>query len=53
LRAYTLDHYKTSSDWILARLPGKPEIALILGSSLGPLADEIADPIAIDYAESR
>ena len=51
MRAYTLDHYKTSSDWILARLPGKPEIALILGSSLGPLADEIADPIAIDYAD--
>ena len=51
MRAYTLDHYKTSSDWILARLPGKPEIALILGSSLGPLADEISDPITIDYAD--
>lgn len=51
MRAYTLDHYTTSADWILARLPRKPEIALVLGSSLGPLADEIGDPLAIDYAD--
>ncbi len=51
MRAYTLDHYKASADWLLARLPRKPEIAIILGSSLGPLADEIADPVSIDYAD--
>lgn len=51
MRAFTLAHYKASADWILARLPRKPEIGLVLGSSLGPLADEIADRIAIDYAD--
>jgi purine-nucleoside phosphorylase len=51
MRAFTLEYYKASADWLLARLPGKPEIALILGSSLGPLADEISDPITIDYAD--
>jgi len=51
MRGYTLEYYKASADYLLARLPRKPEIALILGSSLGPLADEIVDPIAIDYAD--
>ncbi len=51
MRGYTLEYYKASVDYLLARLPRKPEIALILGSSLGPLADEIVDPIAIDYAD--
>ncbi len=51
MREYTLDYYRASADWIAARLPRKPEIGLILGSSLGPLAEEIADPIAINYAD--
>jgi len=51
MRTYTMDYYRASADYLLARLPKKPEIALILGSSLGPLADEIADPIVVDYAD--
>lgn len=36
---------------IRERIPFTPEIAIILGSGLGPLADEVEDPIIIDYAE--
>jgi purine-nucleoside phosphorylase len=36
---------------IKARGAGQPRVALILGSGLGELADEIASPIVIPYAE--
>lgn len=32
-------------------LPFQPDIAVILGSGLGPLADEARQPAALDYAE--
>lgn len=48
---FTLDFYQKTADAILARIKEKPRYALILGSSLGPLADEITDRIEIPYAE--
>lgn len=48
-RSYS--NYKISADYILERIDFKPEIAMVLGSSLGGLADEIEDPIVIDYNE--
>lgn len=33
------------------RLPLQPRVLLVLGSGLGALADEIADPLRISYAE--
>jgi len=51
MRGYTLDHYEASAEYLLARIPRKPEIALVLGSSLGPLAEEITDPVTVDYAD--
>ena len=33
------------------RLGGKPEIAVVLGSGLGPLAELIENPVAIPYTE--
>lgn len=51
MRAYTRDFYKASADYLAARARRRPEIGLVLGSSLGPLAQEIADPVAVDYAE--
>jgi len=51
MQPYTIEFYKASADYLLARLPRKPEIALVLGSSLGPLADEIEDRIVVDYAD--
>ncbi len=48
---YSYDDYKKSAEYILERIGQKPEIAMILGSALGSLADEIEDPIVIDYAD--
>src|SRR3954467_15972818 len=33
------------------RLPALPRIGIILGSGLGPLADEVEDPTIVPYAE--
>lgn len=48
-----LDDNLTLSAYVLrTRLEGrKPTIGLILGSGLGPLADEIEDPIKVPYME--
>ena len=45
------EFFKTSADYILDKIPRQPETALILGSGLGSLADEIEDQIIIEYAE--
>lgn len=47
----TFEFYKESADYILDRIPERPEIAMILGSCLGGLADEITDKIIIDYKD--
>jgi purine-nucleoside phosphorylase len=46
-----MEYYKAGADYILGKLPRKPEIALVLGSALGSLASEIEDPITMDYAD--
>lgn len=33
------------------RLPGVPSVGIILGSGLGPLADEVENPTVVPYAE--
>lgn len=43
---------RESSDFIRARRPGfKPEVAIILGTGLGALAEEIEDRTVIPYSE--
>ena len=39
-----------ATDYIKGIIGATPEIAIILGSGLGPLADEIENPIVIDYS---
>ena len=42
--------FEKSAQYILEQLNGfKPQVAIILGSGLGPLADEIEQPIHIPY----
>lgn len=48
---YNYDDFKESADYILNRIDFKPEIALILGSSLDKLAEEIENPVVIDYKD--
>lgn len=48
---YTYEYFKKSADYILDKVDFKPEIALVLGSSLGSLSDEIKNKVIIDYKD--
>ena len=48
---YTYEFFKASADYVKARAPFEPEIALVLGSSLGALADRLEAPVSIDYRD--
>lgn len=37
--------------WLRARLPGEPDVAIVLGSGLGDFADDLSDPRSIPYAD--
>ncbi|HAE15002.1 MAG TPA: purine-nucleoside phosphorylase [Erysipelotrichaceae bacterium] len=49
--SYDFSYFETAAEWLRKRIVQKPEIALVLGSSLGPLAEQIKDPVSFDYAE--
>lgn len=40
-----------SAAYLCERLPNIPEVGLVLGSGLAPLADQLEDPIVIPYAD--
>lgn len=46
-----LEKIKEAVDFIQSKLPGKPEFAVVLGSGLGKLQDEISDAIVIGYEQ--
>ena len=47
---YTMEQYEESAQAIRARLKSfVPKVAMVLGSGLGFLGDQVEDPIAIDY----
>lgn len=48
---YDFKYFKESADYILDKIDFKPEIALILGSCLGTLSEEIKNPVIIDYED--
>ena len=43
--------YERTAEYVKARAPFVPEIALILGTGLGPLAGQIENPVTLDYRE--
>lgn len=43
--------YNETADYLSSRFPVLPEIAIILGSGLGDLADKIEEPIVVPYRE--
>lgn len=49
-----LGHYENAHEamaWLKARVPHQPQVALILGSGLGALADELSDRVVLDYKD--
>ena len=39
--------YQEAAAYLASRIKGQPQIAIVLGSGLGALADQIEDPIEI------
>ncbi len=49
---FTMDQYRESAAAIRARLNGfVPKVAMVLGSGLGFLGDEVKNPVAVDYRD--
>lgn len=46
-----IDKIQEAADYIRSKLAGKPEIAIILGSGLGPIVDAIKQPCELDYGD--
>lgn len=44
-------HYQEAAAYLENRIRRQPKIAIILGSGLGSLADQIEDPIVVPYVE--
>ena len=49
--AYPCEYFQKSADFLKTRFDGAPEIAIVLGSCLGPFAQAIEDPVTVDYAD--
>ena len=43
--------YEKTAEYVKQRAPFTPEIALILGTGLGPLAGQLENPVTLDYRE--
>ena len=41
--------YEKTAEYVKSRAPFAPELGLILGTGLGPLAKQIENPVEIDY----
>ena len=49
---YTMEQYRASAEAIRERLGGfVPKVAMVLGSGLGYLGDEVEQPVCIDYRD--
>ena len=49
---FTMDQYRESADFLRTQLKGfTPKIAMVLGSGLGGLGDEVEHPIFADYKD--
>lgn len=47
----TMSRIREAASFIKSKISFQPEIAIILGSGLGPLAQEIEHPVSIDYKD--
>ena len=52
--SYTIEHYRASADFLRARLGSfVPKVAMILGSGLGYLGDQVENPIAVEIGRAH
>ncbi|MCD8223009.1 MAG: purine-nucleoside phosphorylase [Clostridiales bacterium] len=52
MQTIPLERYEKSASYIREKIGGAvPETAVILGTCLGPLAEEIEEPVVIDYTD--
>lgn len=49
--AYTYEYFQKSADFLRSKVDFTPEIAIVLGSCLGPFAQEIENPVVVDYKD--
>ena len=50
---FTFAQYQESADYLKSKLGGfVPKVAMVLGSGLGYLGDEVTDPIVVPYGET-
>lgn len=49
--SYDYAYYQKSADYLYQKFGDQPQIALILGSGLGPLADQIENKVIVDYKD--
>lgn len=47
----TFEYYKKAADYVRSKIDFEPELAIILGTALGGLADEIENKVIIDYSK--
>ena len=49
---FTFEQYRESAAFLESRLKGfRPRVAMVLGSGLGYLGDEVSDPVIVPYGE--
>ena len=48
---YSYEFFQESADFLRETVPFTPELGIVLGSCLGPFAQEIQDPIEVDYQD--
>ena len=46
-----MEKFRESADYIQARIPFKPELAVVLGSGLGDYTDQLENPVIIQYRD--
>lgn len=48
---YELEYFEKSADYVKSKIDFQPQIAIILGTALGKLAEDIVNPVVIPYEE--
>jgi len=51
MKHFSLEYYEKSANYILKQIKEKPDIAIILGSALGSVADRLENKISVSYQD--